>query len=145
MCKLFCGMSRAPSPTIFTHNPIFDPEFIGLKGSSLTEELAPKATEEVNVCRVFLYKIGKLGGSLHLIRLLHVTASRKIHLPRQGEGLINPEFIGLINFQFSIFNFQLKNPYQPIILFSIWVVLFRIKSLRYLICSLKVPISSVVR
>ena len=49
-------------------NPIVKLEFIGLKGSSLTEELAPKATEEVNVCRVFLYKTGKLGGSLHLIR-----------------------------------------------------------------------------
>ena len=87
LCKHFFGSSRAPTPTIFTHNPIVKPQFIGLKGSSLTEELAPKATEEVNICRVFLYKTGKLGGSLHLIRLLHMTASRKIHLPRQGEGL----------------------------------------------------------
>ena len=61
-------MSRARSPTIFTQHLHVNPQFLGLKGSSLTEELAPKATEEVNVCRVFLYKIGKLCGSLHLIR-----------------------------------------------------------------------------
>ena len=73
-----------PSPS---RGRLVKPQFIGLKGASLTEELAPKATEEGNVCRVFLYKIGKLGGSLHLIRLLHVTASRKIHLPHLGEGL----------------------------------------------------------
>ena len=66
--NIFFGSSRAPTPTIFTHNSIFDAQILGLKGSSLTEELAPKATEEVNVCRVFLYKTGKLGGSLHLIR-----------------------------------------------------------------------------
>ena len=48
--------------------PFSTRKFLGLKGSSLTEELAPKVTEEVNVCRVFLYKTGKLGGGLHLIR-----------------------------------------------------------------------------